>query len=133
MKTPKEINKIYDRLPKQKVELNATKVELGVLDDLKKYSKGLSKYESEGEGLVARGKRLKEELSETQSAIYKWSDLGKSIADDAASDLVKFEKAAKELGIKPGSVKEFTEAQKAFKTYATLDQKYQKIAKDLLK
>jgi len=133
MKTPKELNKIYDKFPKDKTELSTNKVELAILDDLKKYAKGLDKYESEGEGLVERGARLKEGIKETQSAIYKWSDLGESIANDLASDLTKFEKAAEELGVKPSSVKEFVNASKAFKTYAKLDQRYQKIAKDLLK
>lgn len=131
MKTPKELQKIYNKLPKEKVELE--KVELGILDDLQKYTKGLNKYQSEGDGLVQRSERIKAELKETQDAIYKWSDVGESIANDLASDLVKFEKAAKDLGVAPNSVKEFVNANDAFKTYAKLDQKYQEIAKNLIK
>ena len=41
MKTPKELNKIYDKLPKDKVEL--AKVELGIVDDLGKLMTKLEK------------------------------------------------------------------------------------------
>tara|TARA_R110000803_G_scaffold184460_1_gene246815 strand:+ start:204 stop:596 length:393 start_codon:yes stop_codon:yes gene_type:complete len=130
MKTPNELNKIYDRLPKEKIELS--KVELGLVDDLKKYTQGLAKYENEGEGLVSRANRILSELKETQKAIYKWSDVGESIANDLSSELVKAEKAAEELGVKPSSIKEISNANKAFKTYAKLEQKYLKIAKELI-
>ena len=131
MNTPQELQRIFDRLPKEKVELE--KVELGILDNLQKYTKGLNKYQSEGDGLVQRSERIKAELKETQDAIYKWSDVGESIANDLASDLTKFKKAAKDLGVAPNSVKEFVNASDAFKTYAKLDQKYQQIAKNLIK
>ena len=131
MNTPQELKNILDRFPKEKTELE--KVELGILDDLQKYTKGLNKYQSEGDGLVQKSERIKAELKETQDAIYKWSDVGESIANDLASDLTKFEKAAKDLGVAPNSVKEFVNASDAFKTYAKLDQKYQQIAKNLIK
>ena len=41
MKTPKELNNIYDKLPKDKVEL--AKVELGIVDDLGKLMTKLEK------------------------------------------------------------------------------------------
>ena len=109
------------------------RVELGLVDDLKKYSQGLNKYQTEGDGLVKRGNRLLSELKETQTAIYKWSDVGESIANDLSSELVKVEKAAKDLGINPSSIKEIENANKAFKDYAKLEQKYQKAAKELIK
>ena len=114
-----------------KQKLSSEKVELAILDNLKKYTKGLEKYQAEGDGLVKKGERIKEELKEIQAAVYKWSDLGESIANDLASDLTKFEKAAKELGVAPSSVKEFVNANTAFKSFAKLEQKYQQIAKTL--
>ena len=111
----------------------AEKIELGLVDNLKKYSQGLSKYQNEGDGLLKRGNRLLSELKETQAAIYKWSDVGESIANDMSSELVKVEKAAKELGVDPSSIKEIAKANKSFKEYAKLEQKYQKAAKELIK
>ena len=112
--------------------LSTQKVELALVDDLKKYSQGLSKYQNEGDGLLKRGNRLLSELKETQAAIYKWSDLGESIANDLSSELVKVEKAAKELGVDSSSIKEIANANKAFTQYAKLEQKYQKAAKELI-
>lgn len=44
MKTPKEINKIYDRLPKEKTDLSTHKVELaGLADKAKKLTADLEK------------------------------------------------------------------------------------------
>ena len=129
----KHINKIFSmiqtELKSEKVEFE--KVELAILDNLKKYANGLNKYQNEGDGLVKRANRLKTELNETQKAIYKWSDVGESIANDIVRDLSKFEKSAKELGVSPSSIKEYVNAEKAFKQFAKLEQKYQKIAKEL--
>jgi len=118
-----DILQALSELIKEKTELKTEKVELGLVDNLKKYSQGLSKYKNEGDGLLKRGNRLLSELKETQAAIYKWSDVGESIANDMSSELVKVEKAAKEL----------VKANKSFKEYAKLEQKYQKAAKELIK
>ena len=128
--------KSYEEYEKELKEFNLSKVErveLGSIDDLKKYSQGVDKYQNEGDGLIKRGNRLLSELKETQTAIFKWSDVGESIANDLSSELVKVEKAAKELGVNPSSIKEIANANKAFKQYAKLEQKYQKAAKDLIK
>jgi hypothetical protein len=125
------IEKVYSKLPK--TELATEKVELGVADDLKKYTKGFDKYKNEGDGLVKRSERLLSELKETQSAIYKWSDVGESISKDIIADMNKFEKAAKEIGVDPKSVKEYAQADKTFTDFAKLEREYQKIAKGLIK
>ena len=130
------LGKTYKEYQEELEKLNLTKaekIELGLVDNLKKYSQGLSKYQNEGDGLLKRGNRLLSELKETQAAIYKWSDVGESIANDMSSDLVKVEKAAKELGVDPSSIKEIAKANKSFKEYAKLEQKYQKAAKELIK
>ena len=128
------IEKVYSRLPKTelaKVELE--KVELGIADDLKKYTKGFDKYKNEGDGLVKRSERLLTELKETQAAIFKWSDVGGSITNDIVGDLNKFETAAKEIGVDPKSVKEYAQAEKIYEQYRKTEKEYQKIAKGLIK
>jgi len=112
-------------------KLSATpmKVELALTDNLAAYAKGVSKYKSEGDGLIERAERLMSELKETKSALYKWAEVGDSIADDVSSDLVKFEKAAKELGIDPNSNADFKAANAAFQEYAKLAKEYIAIAK----
>lgn len=112
-------NRINAQLFKQKtVELQSEKVELGTLDDIKSYTKGYQKYYSELQGLQKRGDRLKDELSDVISAIMKWGELGDSMADDMASLLVAFEKAAKQLGLNPSESKDFKDGEAAFKAYA---------------
>ena len=114
----------------QEVELTEEqKVELGLGDNLAKYAKGVSKYTNEGDGLIKRAERLMSELKETKSALYKWAEVGDSIADDAASDLVKFEKAAKELGIDPNSNSDYKAASAAFQEYNKLSKEYIAITK----
>tara|TARA_R110001632_G_scaffold60627_1_gene146892 strand:+ start:167 stop:571 length:405 start_codon:yes stop_codon:yes gene_type:complete len=122
------------RLSKESnLELKSEKVELTIIDDLKKYTKGFSKYYSEGQGLQKKGERIKAELSDIISALYKWEELGDSIADDMASDLTKYEKAAKELGIKPSESKDYSEAMKAFKSYAESAKGFNRVAQNLIK
>ena len=66
------IQKVYSKLPK--TELSVQKVELGITDDLRKYPKGFSKYESEGNGLVSKANKVKEELKENCSSIQFTKD-----------------------------------------------------------
>ena len=116
----------------QEVELTEEqKVELGLGDNLAKYAKGVSKYTNEGDGLIKRAERLMSELKETKSALYKWAEVGNSIADDIARDSSQFEKAAKDLGVDPNSNSDFNSADKAFNEYAKSAQRYERTAKDL--
>jgi hypothetical protein len=62
---------IYDKLFTEKVELAKHEVELALIDDLKKYTQGFAKYESEGVGLKNRGERLQGELRDVRSALSK--------------------------------------------------------------
>ena len=114
-----------------KTELATQKVELALLDNLKSYTNGLKKYTDEGLGLQKLGERQKKELSDTISALRKWGQLGNSMADDMASDLVAFERQAKELGIDANSSKDYVEANKAFKTYAAFADGMNRVADSL--
>ena len=107
------------------------KVELGLGDDLAKYAKGVSKYTNEGDGLIKRAERLMSELKETKSALYKWAEVGNSMADDIARISSQFEKDAKDLGVDPNSNSDFNSADKAFNEYAKSAQRYERTAKDL--
>ena len=80
-----------------KVALKNQEIELAVVDNLRAYAKGYSKYENEGKGLISKAERLKAELKELKSALYKWAEVGDSIADDIIKDQKQFEKMAKEL------------------------------------
>ena len=126
MSTLKEIgNKLF------KEDLASQKVELALLDTLKSYTNGLKKYMDEGKGLQMLGERQKKELNDTITAVRKWSDLGNSMADDMARDLVAFERQAKELGIDPNASKDYVEANKSFKTYAAFADGMTRVADSL--
>ncbi len=134
----KQVEKLWAELSakaqeaSQEVELSEEqKVELGLGDNLAKYSKGVSKYTNEGDGLIKRAERLMSELKETKSALYKWAEVGNSIADDIARDSSQFEKAAKDLGVDPNSNSDFRSANDSFNEYAKAAQRYERTAKDL--
>tara|TARA_B110000037_G_C16744425_1_gene352610 strand:+ start:144 stop:524 length:381 start_codon:yes stop_codon:yes gene_type:complete len=112
-------------------ELSVQKVDLGLVDNLRSYAKGISKYKGEGEGLLKKANRIKQELSEIQKALFKWSEVGDSIADDIIRDLKMFEKEAKELGFNAEIQIDYSNASDVFKEYAKLAQKYEKEAKSI--
>ena len=124
------IQKVYSKLPK--TELSVQKVELGITDDLRKYPKGFLKYESEGNGLVSKANKVKEELKEIQKAIFKWAKVGESIGDDIKNDLKRFEKAAKELGFMPDIQIDYSNAVDVYDKFEKLSQKLEKSATDIL-
>ena len=127
MKTTLE--RVYEAL--NKVELKSEKVELGLLDDLNKYSKGYDKYYNEGLGLEKKAERIKKELKELVSALYKWDELGDSIANDIVRDLSKADKVADELGVKAEQIKEYKDAQNTFKKFAKAAKRFRDTAKKL--
>jgi len=122
MKKEQSIQSVFNKLHKFSAKEEPMKVELALTDNLAAYAKGVSKYKSEGDALAA-------ELKNVKSAILKWAEVGSSIADDAASDLVKFEKAAKELGIDPNSNSDYKAASAAFQEYNKLSKEYIAITK----
>ena len=129
------LNKIFADWSKddKKTELASEKVELSVLADIKKYTDAYKKYYSELQGLQNRGNRLKKELSETISAIYKWGELGDSMGSDMANMLVDFDKKAKDLGIDAKNSKEYVEGQKSFRKYQEAERLAKNIAEDFSK
>jgi len=126
------LQNVYDRLA-DKTELAKHEVQLGLLEDIKAYSTGYAKYTSELEGLKNRGDRLKKELNDTISAIYKWGALGSSMSDDMVKLLSNFEKQAKDLGIDPKTSAVYVNGSKTFVEYAKGEDRAKAIANDYIK
>jgi hypothetical protein len=122
---------IYDKIGK--TELAKHEVELGSIEDIKAYSTGYAKYTSELEGLKKRGDRLKTELNDTISAIYKWGVLGESMSNDMVALLSNFEKQAKDLGIDPKVSAVYVNGVKTFGEYAKAEDRAKAIANDYIK
>ena len=128
----KTLETIYKKLNSvEKTELETHKVELAIVDELKKYAKGYDKYYNEGKGLEQKAERVKKELKEIVSALYKWDELGNSIADDIIRSLRKADEAADELGIKPQQIAEYKNAEASFKNFAKAAKRFGDIAKKL--
>jgi predicted Rossmann fold nucleotide-binding protein DprA/Smf involved in DNA uptake len=116
----------------QEVELSEEqKVELALADNLAKYAKGVNPYINEGESLISSAEKMLNEIKSIKSKLFTTANDMKSLADDSASDLVAFEKAAKELGIDPNSNANYKSASKAFDAYAKNSQKFERYAKEL--
>ena len=114
MKTPQELKSIFDKFPKEKVELE--KVELGIADDLKKRNKDLlqavkkadSSWKKYQDYLVGADKPF-------SKMIDAYNDLDGSIqpSDDIAK---RYLKAGKELGVDLKNSKEYQNIESNIKT-----------------
>jgi len=110
MKTPQELQRIFDRLPKEKVELE--KVELGLMDDLSKFLTSLSKANKQ---VSSNSTKLSKNLLSIENLIvdlkvnYNTAEENKkALAVGMASATKLGDKiaiAAKDLGVKPSEVK----------------------------
>ena len=123
MKTPKELNKIYDRLPKDKVEL--AKVELGIVDDLgklmtkleksnvdeKEYQKVIKEFNKKQTVIVKEIQKLETAKDKLEEKGQKMLNQNNDIFDKVDNLLDKARKAAKELGVKPDSIANFKKAE----------------------
>lgn len=112
-------------------KFSTQKVNLSITNELRKYPKGLSKYESEGEGLINLKNRLTNELKDVKKALSKWSDVGGSILADMQADLNKFGKIAKELGFNPEIQIDYSNAEDSLVKYADARERFQKEAKNI--
>ena len=119
------------QIEQPKVELAKHEVELALIDDLKKYTQGLAKYETEGLGLKTKGERLQKELRDIRSALVKWSQVGESLSKDLLNDLGKFEQAAKVIGLNPKDSKEFNDASNTYKTLTELSKAWIRVRENL--
>ena len=106
------IEKVYSKLPK--TELATQKVELGVADDIAKMQSTLQKLLSDADGKLKEFKDAKDEFAKAEAKALKVrataSKVGGQYDKIIASSqkiLDKAEKAAKDLGVAPSSIKGF--------------------------
>ena len=128
----KKVENIWAELSAKQVELSEEqKVELGLADNLAKYAKGVNPYIKEGESLISSAEKMLNEIKSIKSKLFSTANEMNSLADRSASDLVAFEKAAKELDIDPNSNANYKSASKAFDAYAKNGQRFDVYAKKL--
>tara|TARA_R110001592_G_scaffold61076_1_gene185964 strand:+ start:71 stop:475 length:405 start_codon:yes stop_codon:yes gene_type:complete len=99
MKTPQELQSIFDKFPKEKIELKGAKLELGIIDDLEKASKNLfSDVEKAGSSYVKYDEYLIGANKPFGEMIKNYDKLIKSLP--VAEEMSKrFLKAGEELGV----------------------------------
>jgi len=133
MKTPNELKKIYNRLPKHKTDL--AKVELGIVDDLGKAMSKLEKavvdekeYIKAVDAINKTQKSLIKEIQKVEGSRNKLEEKGEklvkqsdSVFDQVDDILDKARNAAKELGVKPDSIANFKKAQGLMDKLLTID------------
>jgi len=113
----KTLETIYNKLNSvEKTELETHKVELGVVDDLKKelniYNSGRKNLDNELNDWYEKILKIKNEFSKIKSTYSKFEKPIKNLK----SIMQKVESTAKELGIKPSEIKGYSDAQSAIKT-----------------
>ena len=109
MNTPKELQKIYNRLPKEKVELE--KVQLGIVDDVSAKLKQVKQELSNLNNIEKELNTGKKEFIALQKKMLKMEDSAKNKAEKAeklsgsvATLVNKAYKAANDLGVKPTDI-----------------------------
>lgn len=123
MKTPNELNKIYNRLPKDKTEL--AKVELGIVDDLgkamskleksvvsdKEFEKSITEFNKKQNALVKEIQKMESAKDKLRMKGQKMLNQNNDIFDRVDGLLDKAKNAAKELGVKPESITNYKKAE----------------------
>ena len=109
MKTPNELNKIYDRLPKEKIELS--KVELGLVDDLKELVTDAKRIISLQEDGFKWGEKAEEEFKAVKKIVSDAEGITRGAIKQAAKLKTKsqpifnkIEVSSKELGVNPNEI-----------------------------
>lgn len=112
MKTPKELDKIYNRLPKDKTELAIHKVELNLVQDLNKLNDeiqddidGAEDLGNEIDSQAAKITDLIDELRKTAEEAKGYQENLKGWGSEVKALDTKVKAAADALGAKPGDVK----------------------------
>jgi len=114
MNTPKELQKIYNRFPKEKVNLSIHKISLGLVDDIQdlvddikgdveeaeKLRKNLEKESNLAYVAVEKVKKLTPEVKDYISNLKGW-------APDIKQLKGKIKSAADDLGVKPDDIKNY--------------------------
>ena len=117
MNTPQELQRIFDRLPKEKVELE--KVELGSLDEIEdsiKIFKNVAQLESNVVTSIAKA------LQEYKSVVGK----AEKIVSTSEKLTNKVKSQAKELGVDPKEIGKYNVLQNFIKSQNDIEQRYKK-------
>tara|TARA_R110000737_G_scaffold122843_1_gene154796 strand:+ start:339 stop:707 length:369 start_codon:yes stop_codon:yes gene_type:complete len=117
MKTPKELKSIFDKFPKEKIELE--KVELGSLDEIEdavKIFKNVAQLESNVVTSIAKA------LQEYKSVVGKAEKIV-SISEKLTN---KVKSQAKELGVDPKEIGKYNVLQNFIKSQNDIEQRYKK-------
>jgi len=127
---------ILNKLHKFTSAQEPRKVEFGI--DLAPYIKGASNYSIKVDSLIsslksleAKMEAIKKEMNAERNNLWFQVDVGESLANDTASDLNRFERGAKELGIDPNSSSDFVNALKAFREINAYTKKLRDYANSL--
>ena len=117
MKTPQDLDKIYNKLPKEKTELATQKIELGLVDEVKKAASNIESDWKDALKIAVDGAKELKGKVDAKSKILNKSITALSDGIDKAENLLKelgignngeIEKAKKELKIAYGQRKELT-------------------------
>ena len=126
-----QLNKIFSKLAKEeKTELASEKVELAIIDDLKKYAEVATRANKNIDSEAKSVKKLQSEIRSVLAKVNASKEALKDISSDAKNDISKFEKMAKDLGIKPEQSKEYVAAKKSIKDIADSLKKAEQVYKD---
>ena len=130
----KTIERVFEILNKEKVELKAEKVELSVADDLAKGLKNIKKSYDDLKGLMAQVEKEKDKYEKAQlkaynSALDAQDNLEAKVEKLSNKSvwlkdvLSKVEKIAKELGVSANDVKGYKELKSELQKYPDLVKK----------
>ena len=117
MKTPQELNKIYNRLPKEKIELSSvSKVELSSISELKQIQGKMNNLNGDSSKSISlanknieRAEAAKEYVRDSIRDIEDDSSDASKLIKEGKAALASFNKMAKELGLDANSSKEYKE------------------------
>tara|TARA_B100000780_G_scaffold267110_1_gene223894 strand:+ start:708 stop:1145 length:438 start_codon:yes stop_codon:yes gene_type:complete len=117
MKTPQELNKIYNRLPKEKIELSSvSEVELSSISELKQIQGRMNNMNASTNARFGKAeKNIKAIVNAKENVRDSIRDMDDNIV--SAQEIIKqgktalssFKKMAKELGLDATSSKEYKE------------------------
>jgi len=135
MKTPQDLDKIYNKLPKEKTELSVNKVELGIADEITKkmagaeklidaVKKNFDKVEAIEEAMIGELKSAIKKAEKKADPFYNASDKAEKYKITIADVLDKAEKAARELNVKPSSIKNYSKLDKLYNDFNKLPKEY---------
>lgn len=124
------MGKIAKLSKESKLELKSEKVELAIIDDLKKYPSEVKNMMSELQGINKSAGDLKAKLRSIKTELNSFAKKSSSASVQLKKDLEKFKKAAANLGINPSESKEYVDANKSFTDFVELGKAADRVYED---